>query len=253
MSGFAHFLRKEAAEIMRTWRLPVVAGVVAFFAVSGPILALLTPQLLESMQSSQPGVVITVPDPTWRDAYVQWIKNLSQIVAFITIIASAGTVAGELSSGSGVLVLTKPVSRGGFVVAKCLAMIGLVTVTTLVGAGLTQAVTYAVFGEAPTESLWLSTALWLVFAALLISFTVLLSSTLPTLAAAGVGVGGFFAVSLAALWGPAVKYSPAGLSIAPAEVLAGKDPALMWPVVTTLLASVLLVVAAAWAFSRREI
>ena len=41
--------------MLRTWRLPVVGGVVLFFALTGPVLALLTPEILRSMQASQPG------------------------------------------------------------------------------------------------------------------------------------------------------------------------------------------------------
>lgn len=253
MKGFLQFLGKEFTETRRTWRLPVVGGVVLFFALSGPVLALLTPQLLESMQASQPGVVIQVPDPTWRDAYAQWIKNLSQIVAFVTIIAGAGTVAGELASSTALLVLTKPVSRGAFVVAKAIALFALVALTVLLGTALTQGITFAVFGEAPTAELWAPTLTWLVFAGLLVAVATLLSSLVPTLAAAGIGVGVFFAISLAALWGPAVAYSPAGLTLAPAELLAGNEPELLWPLVTSAGLSVLLVAIAAWGFGRREI
>lgn len=252
MRGFSRFLGKEMTELARTWRLPVVGGVVLFFALSGPVLALLTPQLLESMQG-QSGVIIQVPDPTWRDAYAQWIKNLTQIVAFVAIIAAAGSVAGEVAGSTTALVLTKPVSRTAFVVTKALALFGLVGAVVLVGAAATQAVTFVVFGEAPAAELWTSTLVWLAFAALLVAQAVFFSAILPTLAAAGLGVGVFFAISLLALWGPAVRYSPVGLVTAPGELLASKNPELLWPLVTTALATGALVAIASAAFSRREL
>lgn len=253
MSGFWRFLAKELVELVRTWRLPTMAGVAWFFALSGPVLALLTPQLLESMQAAQPGVVIQVPDPTWRDAYAQWVKNLSQIVAFVAIIAAAGSVSGEVASGTSTLVLTKPVSRGAFVAAKAIALYVLVFAVVTVGAALTQVVTLVVFGSAPFSEVWLPTLVWLTFAALLIAIGVLLSSLVTTLAAAGLGVGAFFAVSLAALWGPLVRYSPAGLAVAPSELVAGRSPQLGWPLATTAAAAVLLVLLAAGLFARREL
>lgn len=253
MSGFARFLRKELLELVRTWRFPTLAGVTWFFALSGPVLALLTPQLLESMQAAQPGVVIQVPDPTWRDAYAQWVKNLSQIVAFVTIIAAAGSVSGEIASGTSTLVLTKPVSRGAFVAAKAVALYLLVFGVVAVGALLTHVVTLLVFGAAPAAELWAPTLVWLAFAALLVAIGVLLSSLVSTLAAAGLGVGAFFAVSLAALWGPLVRYSPAGLAVAPAELVAGRTPQLGWPLATTAAAAIALVLAAAALFARREL
>jgi ABC-2 type transport system permease protein len=253
VSGFVRFLGKEFVEIGRTWRLPVVGGVVFFFALTGPILALMTPQLIESMQSSQPGVVIQMPEPIWRDAYAQWVKNLSQIVAFVTIIAASGAVAGEVASGTAMLVLTKPVSRAAFVVAKALSFFALVAGTVLLGTAITQLVTFAVFGEAPNAELWAPTLAWLVFAALLISVSVLLSTMVSTLAAAGIGVGVFFAISAAALWGPAVRYTPAGLVGAPFDLLMGGEPALVWPIVTAMATAAALVALGAWVFSRREL
>ena len=44
MSGFAAFAGKEAREILRTWRIWVLPGILLFFALTGPVLAKLTPQ-----------------------------------------------------------------------------------------------------------------------------------------------------------------------------------------------------------------
>lgn len=253
MGAFPRFLSKEFREVFRTWRLPVVAGVILLFALTGPPLAKMTPQLLKSLQSSQPGVVIQIPDPTWRDAYAQWIKNLTQIVSFVTMIAAAGSVAGEVASGTAVLVLTKPVSRAGFVVAKAISLFALIAGCTVIGAALTQALTAAMFKEAPSAELWGATLAWLAFASLLITVTLAFSTWLPTLASAGLGITVFFAVSLASLWGPARQYSPAGVMPALGDILASKHPHLFWPIATTLGATVLLVAIAAWAFTRREV
>jgi ABC-2 type transport system permease protein len=253
VKAVGRFFGKEVTELARTWRLPVLGGVVLFFALTGPVLALVTPELLRSMTASQPGVVIQVPDPTWRDAYAQWIKNLTQIVSFVTIIVAAGAVAGEVSSGTAVLVLTKPLSRGWFVVVKAITLIGLVAACVVAGALLTQAITLAVFGTAPAAVLWQATLAWWLFAALLVAITTVLSSRLPTLAAAGLGVGAFFVLSLAALWGPAVRYTPVGLTLAPSRLLAGEATSLAWPVASTIALTAALVGLAAWLFSRREL
>ena len=169
IDGYLRFLRKELAEIVRTWRLPVLAGIVLFFALTGPLTALFTPALLKSMQASQPGVIIQLPEPIWRDAYAQWIKNLSQIVSFVVIIVAAGSVAGEVSSGTALLVLTKPVSRKAFVLAKATALAALLGFVTIVGTALTQIETLVIFHRAPAAELWLPTMSWLLFAIVLIA------------------------------------------------------------------------------------
>ncbi len=253
MRGWLRFFTKELAEIARTWRLPVLGGFLLFFALSGPVLAQLTPALLESMTTSQPGVVIQVPDPTWRDAYAQWVKNLSQMGSFLIVIMAAGTVAGEVAGGTAALVLTKPVSRSAFVVAKAVALEAVLVGAVAAGTAITQAVTLGVFGRAPGADLWLATAVWLAFASVLVSVAVALSTVLPTLAAAGVGVAVFFALSAITLWEPAVKYSPAGLLGAPGQLVAGGDVAVGWPLAAALVLSVLLVALGAVAFARREL
>jgi hypothetical protein len=121
--GFGAFLGKELTEIVRTWRLWVIPGMLVFFGLTSPILAAITPALVQSMAASQPGVVITLPPPTAFDAYAQFIKNLDQFVLIAIVISGAGAVSGERSSGTAILALTKPLSRGAFVAAKILAQV----------------------------------------------------------------------------------------------------------------------------------
>jgi len=91
MSGFAAFAGKEAREILRTWRIWVLPGILLFFALTGPVLAKLTPQLVGALAGDQlKGLVI--PTPTYHDAYTQWIKNLSQIALFALIIIYASSL-----------------------------------------------------------------------------------------------------------------------------------------------------------------
>ena len=68
MTGFGAFLRKELTEIRRTWRHWVVPGMLVFLGVTSPIIAAVTPALLRSMSTAQPGMVIQVPEPTALDA-----------------------------------------------------------------------------------------------------------------------------------------------------------------------------------------
>lgn len=253
MRTFLRFVMKELLETVRTWRLPVLGGVALFFAITGPVLALLTPQLLESMQSSQPGVIIHVPDPTWRDAYAQWAKNLVQLVSFVVLIVGAGTVSAEVTGGTAALVLTKPVSRRVFVAAKAVALLAVIVVVLAVGTGATQAVTYLVFGTAPWQELWSSALAWLAFATLLVAITVAFSSAVSTLASAGLGAAAFFTLSILSMWGKAVRYSPVGLLGAPARLVAGEKPALAVPVLTGLLAAIILVALAGEWFARRDL
>jgi ABC-2 type transport system permease protein len=109
MTGLGAFVRKELTEIVRTWRIWVIPGMLVFFGITSPIIAALTPALVQSMTASQPGVVIRVPPPTALDAYAQFLKNLDQFVLIAIVISGAGAVSGERSSGTAILALTKPI------------------------------------------------------------------------------------------------------------------------------------------------
>lgn len=254
MKGFGVFLAKELWEIRRTWRIWVIPGLTIFFAISGPFIALVTPALVESLAGSQPGIVIKVPDPTARDAFGQFLKNLSQIVIIALIITGAGTVSGERSSGTAILVLTKPLSRAAFVVAKVVSQQILLIGSTIVGVVVTVGVTAALFDNLPVGDLIVATAIWLAFALLFAGVMVLCSVLFQARgAAAGAGLGVLFALLILSAWEPIARWTFAGLPGSSAAALAGHWPVVWWPLVTGAVALVAVVAAAAGIFARKEI
>ena len=253
MSGFAAFAGKEAREIPRTWRIWVLPGILLFFALTGPVLAKFTPQILETFAGDQfKGLVL--PTPTYLDAYGQWIKNLSGIALYALIIIYGSIISSERKSGTAVLVLTKPVSRAAFVVAKVVVHSLFLAVVVVAGTLITSGLTVAIFGQAPGSALWSAALVWLVFGVLFIALMTLLSIIIGSAAgAAGAGLGAYALVSAVAIWKPLGTYSPAALASGPASLAAGKDVAVLWPVLTSLLLAVVLVALAAFAFRRNDL
>ncbi len=253
MSGFAVFAGKEAREIRRTWRLFVLPGILAFFAVTGPLTARYTKEIVGALASDQLGQ-FQIPDPTYLDSYAQWVKNLSQIALFALIIIYGGIVSAERRSGTAVLVLTKPVSRTAFVIAKATVHSAFLAVVVLIGTLVTWGLTAALFGTAPGAELWSSALVWLVYGVLFVALMTLLSVLIRSSAgAAGAGLGMFALVSIASLWRPFAEYSPAGLTSLPTSLAAGKDAAVLWPVLTGVLLALALVWAAASVFRRQDL
>ena len=253
MSGFAAFAGKEAQEILRTWRIWVLPGILLLYALTGAVLAKFTPQLLETFAGDQlKGLVL--PTPTYLDAYGQWVKGLSGTVLFVLIIVYASIISSELKSGTAVLVLTKPVSRTAFIVAKAAVHSAFLATLVVAGTLITWGLTAAIFGRAPGSALWSSALSWLVFGVLFIAVMTLLSVLIGSAAgAAGAGLGAYALVSAVAIWKPLGTYSPAGLASGPASLAASKDVAVLWPVLTSLLLAVVLVVLAALAFRRKDL
>jgi ABC-2 type transport system permease protein len=255
MRGFAVFARKEAVEILRTWRIWVLPGILLFFALTGPVMAKFTPEIVGAVGGSQAAALLkAIPKPTYIDSYAQWIKNLSQIALFAVVIIYGGLISSESKSGTAVLVLTKPVSRTAFVVAKALVHAAFLSVTLIVGTLITWGGTAIAFGKAPATVLFSSAGAWLAFGLLFLAIMMALSALLDSQAgAAGIGLGVYVAFSVAGMWKPLATYSPAALVAAPARIVSGESVALGWPIATAALLAVALVAFAAWSFGRKEL
>jgi ABC-2 type transport system permease protein len=253
MTSFAMFAGKEFREIVSSWRIWVLPGLVLFFALTGPPLAKFTPQILAAAVGDQIAG-IKLPPPTYVDSYAQWVKNLSQIVMIALVIAYGGLVSNETKSGTAVLVLTKPLSRTAFVVAKVAVHAIFLMAVVIVGTLTTWGLTSVIFGMAPSERLWEASFTWLVLGVMFIGLMTVLSVEIKSAAgAAGAGVGAFALLAIATIWAPLGKYSPAALTSLPASLVRGDSVAVGWPLTTSLFCAVLLVVLAAWRFERKDI
>lgn len=253
MNGFGAFLGKEVREIFRTWRIWVLPGMMLFFALTSPVIALLTPALVASVFQAEAGVAVQLPDPTALDAYRQFLKNLDQLFLLTLIIATAGVVSGERRSGTAVLVLTKPLSRRGFILAKILSQLGLVLVVAVLGTGVCLGLTGVLFDDAPGGRLLPAIGLWLALGLLIVPLMVFLSTLLPTQGAAGAGVGLYILFQVLGIWPPAARSTFAGLSAAAQKVLSGDEVGVTWPIATAILAAALFSGLAIWRFERSEL
>lgn len=254
--GFGTFARKEALEIVRTWRLWVLPGMALFFALSGPPLARFTPQILQSLAGMPADAVLKLLGhaPNFFDAYAQWLKNLSQVVFFALVIIYGGIVSGEKASGTAMLVLTKPLSRAAFVTAKVLVHCAFVAVLLVAGTALTQVMTALTFGSAPPGPLWQASLSWLVLAWFFIALMALLSVYIDSQAgAAGIGIGVWAVLALLALSPTMVLFTPAGLLVSPSAVAQGAPFPSVWPVALSIVATAAFTGAAAWGFGTREL
>jgi ABC-2 type transport system permease protein len=254
VNGFRAFLGKEARETRKTWRLWVVPGILVFLGVTSPILAAVTPALLRATAERSPGVIFRVPTPTAGDAYLQFLGNLAQVALLAIIITGAATVASERRAGTAVLMLTKPLSRAGFIAAKVVSGLALLVAATVLGSALCVVTTILLFDSSLIADFILSVALWLALAATFTTLMILLSAAMDRQAsAAGVGIGVYVALFLLTGFPLARDHSPAGLMAANDAIVKGRDVALVWPLVTTAALCALFVVAAVAVFRRKEL
>ena len=250
MTGYLAFLRKEVREILATWRIVVIPATLLLCAVASPLLAKATPYLVGTLAN----LPLALPDPTVSDAYAQWTKNLGQIALLVVIVSFAGAVTSERTSGTAVLALSKSLTPAAFLLAKVTAGVGLVVTSSFVATVVMWGVTWAVVGASPLGELVAGTAAWLVLALLCLAIVVLLSSVLDaTSASAGLGIGAWVVLAAIGAWGPASRWSPAGMVSLPSTLASGTEAPWAWPVGTAVLLSVVLVGGAILALRRREL
>lgn len=254
MNGFGLLLRKELTEQTRTMRLLVVAAVFAIFGILSPVTAKYLPDILKAVASGQLPLGL-IPTPKTADAVDQFLKNLVQFGALAAILLAMGSVATEKDRGTAAFVLTKPVSRAGFLLAKLVAISANLLVATAAAGVLGYVYTLILFEALPLAGYAaMCLLLWLV----LVVFAALtfLGSTLARSAAAGAGLGVLFLIIsqiVAAL--PVVgRYMPQGLLPPARELALGGSVGDVWaPLIVTvglIAASGLL----AWlAFRRQEL
>lgn len=241
MRGFGVFLGKEFSEFFSTWRAWVLPIVIVVLGALSPVIAKLQP-------------MYGLPTATTVDAYQHFSSNMIQVVLMAVIISVAGIVSAELRSGTAILMLTKPVSRVSFVLAKVAMKTVLVVVSGFAGILVCWASAQLFFDNVLVPELLGAMGLWMVLAVMVVAVMSLLSVLLDSQAgAAGAGFGLYLVLALFTQWAPAVKFSPVGLMTMGADLLAGTPVSVVWPVASALVIAVAAAAAAAFTFRLREI
>lgn len=111
------FIGKELKELWKTYQFLILCAVLLLFGISSPLLAKLTPELFSQIDLGL-GAPLQLPDATFLDAYAQFFKNMTQICLIVLVLVLSGTIPHELKSGTAMLMLSKGLSRHGFVLSK---------------------------------------------------------------------------------------------------------------------------------------
>ena len=143
---FWPMLKKEFYEQYRTYRTLIAVIILLLLGLSAPIITKLTPELLKSLGG---GITVILPPQTATDALNAYLKNMTQLPALILILLAMGCVADERTHGTAVTVLTKPVPRTVFVLAKFVSYAVLFLIATMLAAAGDYFYTYQFFSALP--------------------------------------------------------------------------------------------------------
>jgi ABC-2 type transport system permease protein len=250
--NFPVVFRKEMLEQWRTRRLLVVAAVFTIFGMASPLLARFTPELMKSIPDMPPELLAAIPAPTMADAVAQYVKNMSQFGILLAILMSMGVVVQEKERGTAVMMLTHPVPRFTFLLAKFCAL-ALVFCLSLCLAGLgCWYYTLLLFEALPWGAFAALNGMMLVVFLVYAALTLLCSTLARTQgASAGLAFAGLLLVAGVGSLPRLGKFFPGqlfnwGTSLA----LGVNDPA--WAALWISLGSIALCLAGAWLVFRRQ-
>lgn len=116
MTGYLALTKKELRESLKTSKLLIAAVVFVLSGTGSVILAHYLPDLVRNQAGS--GMTIIVAKQTVVDAVDAYVKNVAQIPMLAAILLAMGAVAEERAHGVGAMILSRPVSRVSYVLAK---------------------------------------------------------------------------------------------------------------------------------------
>jgi len=210
--NFTIVLAKEFREIVRTRKIIVLPAVFLFFGIFSPLLLHITPELLKSQ-----GLNISMPPPTPEMAAGEYFESATLFGTVALILVSMGAVAEERSKGSLAIVLSKPLRRSYFLLAKLLSISALTMFSFILGAVSCLYYTQLLIGNLKLGVFFPGVFLLMFFLSILTAITILFSIALRSqMAAGGASIATLFILSflptLGGIFKTATPYSLVRLS-----------------------------------------
>ncbi len=254
MRAYLAFTKKEILESLRTYKLLILVIVFMFFGVLGPLMAKLTPRLLESLVTE--GIQIILPEPTAFDSWAQFFKNVSQMGLLVITIIFSGMMANEFNRGTFINILTKGLPRRTVILSKFTVASLIWSVSYMTCFGLSYAYTaYFWSGDRISNLLVSVVCLWL-FGILLITEILLGGVLFKSIYGCLLYVGGFVSFLFTLNILPKVQlYNPIAL-ISKNMSLLTEDTMpneLLFPVILSIAFGILSIVTAIVLFNRKKI
>ena len=193
MRGFGVFCKKEMTELLRTYRVFLLGAVALIFGILSPLIAKLTPWLMEQYADSfrEQGIIVGEVTVTAKDSWTQFDKNFF-IVLIVGVAIFSGSYVNEYAKGTLIPLVTKGLTRTGVVLSKLLMQLLTWTVYFGVTFGITWGYTaYFWDTSAVKNTLWMALFFWLMGVFLLAAlafFSSFLNSAIQVL----LGVGGVY-------------------------------------------------------------
>jgi len=256
MNQFYAFTKKELHESFATYRIYILLAVFVLLGMMGPLMAVLTPAILEMIATTDSGITITMPDPTAVDSWTQFFSSFSQMGSLALLFLFAGVMANEFSRGTLVNLLTKGLRRHTVILSKFFSASLLWAVAIVFSVGVCYLYTAFYFEtEAIPYFALVFLAPW-IFGLFMIALLIFGGTLFGGFGGSvGIGLGVFFTLVFVNMIPGAERYNPVSLSGGALSLISGTGtaadllPAILIGVATTIL----LVVGAIVVFNRKKV
>lgn len=225
MRGFKVFFKKEWLEQWRTKRTLIVLIVFFIIGLMGPLMALITPEILKSVATE--GMVITLPEPSASDSYAQFFNNMGQMGLILFLLLFSTSLTKEYEQGTLLNLLTKGLTKQTALLAKYAIVFVLWSIGYLVAVAGHLFYTAYYFETAALVHVSLSLMMMWLFGVLLLTLLVTFGACFKQAYASLIGVGLFFGLLLVVGVFPVIdKYNPLHLATAGVDLILGNSTAI---------------------------
>lgn len=254
MSKMTVLVKKEILEQWRTKKILILSIIFLFIAISSPILAKITPELLKSI--SMPGFSVNLPDPTYKEALDQFIKNISQIALLVLVFVVAGSVSDEKNKKTLEIVLTKPISRVKFIFSKFISNFITISAIFITTSVIFYVYTTSVFSSFNFVNFILMDIIVLLYILMIMAITILVSTIVKnSIIAGGIGFISFILFgTVFGLFESIKQFSPNLIFSNYQNIIAnGWNNELIYPIIIILGVIIISITTALLIFKRQEI
>ncbi len=176
--------KKEFLEALRNYKLIIVPIVFIFLAALQPVTFYYLPDIMKLASFSE-GAIIQIPIPTAEETIYSIYGQLAQVGLIIIILISMGTISNEIKNGVAETILSKPIKRSSYLLAKWILYFTLTIGSFILALLAGKYYTTAIIGESAWLPVIQSSAVVILYLLLFLALNLLLSTILKSSIAAG--------------------------------------------------------------------
>lgn len=173
MEKWVVLFKKEFVESLRNFKWIWIPLVFILLGIMQPVTSYFLPDIIKNFGGLPEGALMEFPLPTGPQVLAETLGQFSQIGVLVLVLAFMGTVAGERSTGTNIMILVKPVSYTSYITAKW-AHIALLAISSFIlGFVLAYYYTHLLIETVPFTQVLQGASiyiLWLLFVITLVLF-----------------------------------------------------------------------------------